>query len=202
MLHYTRCCQYHKILSSIRRWCAMLSHSLPARSLSGRAASLKTLPEGAGSRRPERLISLAFLAISPAISGVGSIFLPALRETARGRPQEAGALASAFAPRTVRGGDPSRIRPRAVAAGRRPARRTHRALLARATRRRAQCRQITGDAGGVDAEIAAPHSRGGAQIDAAAEARRSYADYDVVGETKPAAPVASLDPAGCRARSP
>jgi hypothetical protein len=89
-----------------------------------------------------------------------------------------------------------------VAAGRRPARRAHRALLTRAARRRAQCRQITGDAGGVDAEIAAPHSRGGAQIDAAAEARRSYADYDVVGETKPAAPVASLDPAGCRARSP
>src|SRR6266446_3386299 len=58
----------------------MLSHSLPARSLSGREASLRTLPEGAEGRRSKRLIWLALPAIGPAISGVGSIFLPALRE--------------------------------------------------------------------------------------------------------------------------
>ncbi len=62
----------------------MLSHSLPARSLNGREASLRMLPEGAEGRRSKWLISRALLAIGPAISGVGSIFLPALRETARG----------------------------------------------------------------------------------------------------------------------
>jgi len=60
----------------------MLSHSLPARSLNGREASLRMLPEGAEGRRSKWLISRALLAIGPAISGVGSIFLPALRETA------------------------------------------------------------------------------------------------------------------------
>ncbi len=63
----------------------MLSHSLPARSLSGRPASLRTLPEGAGCRLPKGLISRALLAIKAAISGVRWIFLPALRETAAGR---------------------------------------------------------------------------------------------------------------------
>jgi len=60
----------------------MLSHSLPARSLSGREASLRMLPEDAEGRRSKRLISRTLLAIGLAISGAGSIFLPALRETA------------------------------------------------------------------------------------------------------------------------
>src|SRR6266850_6093902 len=84
MAHHTRRCQYSKIRSSIGRWCVMLSHSLPARSLNGREASLRMLPEGAEGRCSKRLISRALLAIGPAISGVGWIFLPALRETAPG----------------------------------------------------------------------------------------------------------------------
>jgi len=58
----------------------MLGHSLPASSLSGREASLRTLPEGAEGWRSKWLISRALLAVGTAISGVGSIFLPALRE--------------------------------------------------------------------------------------------------------------------------
>jgi len=60
----------------------MLSHSLPACSLSGREASLRTLPEGAEGRRSKQLILRALPAIGTAISGLGSIFLPALTEAA------------------------------------------------------------------------------------------------------------------------
>jgi hypothetical protein len=54
--------------------------SLPARSLRGRPASLRTVPDGAGGLLRKRLICHALLAKRPAISGVESIFLPALRE--------------------------------------------------------------------------------------------------------------------------
>jgi hypothetical protein len=68
----------------------MLHHSLPARSLGGRPASLRTLPEGAGCRIPKGLISRALLASKAALSSVRWIFLPALRETAGGRGLRAG----------------------------------------------------------------------------------------------------------------
>jgi len=68
----------------------MLHHSLPARSLGSRPASLRTLPEGAAYRIPKGLISRALPAIKAAISRVRWIFLPALRETAGGRGLRAG----------------------------------------------------------------------------------------------------------------
>jgi hypothetical protein len=54
--------------------------SLPARSLRGRPASLRTVPDGAGCLLRKRLIWHGLLVIGPAISGVEPIFLPALRE--------------------------------------------------------------------------------------------------------------------------
>ena len=68
----------------------MLHHSLPARSLGSRPASLRMLPEGAEGRRSKWLISRALPAIKAAISRVRWIFLPALRETAGGRGLRAG----------------------------------------------------------------------------------------------------------------
>jgi hypothetical protein len=53
---------------------------LPARSLRGRPASLRTVPDGAGVLLRKRLIWRALLVMRSAISGVGPIFLPALRE--------------------------------------------------------------------------------------------------------------------------
>jgi hypothetical protein len=55
--------------------------SLPARSLRGRPASLRTVPDGARGLLRKRLIWRALLVIRPAISGVEPIFLPALRES-------------------------------------------------------------------------------------------------------------------------
>jgi hypothetical protein len=54
--------------------------SLPARSLRGRPASLRTFPDAAGYLLRKRLIWRVLLVIRPAISGVAPIFLPALRE--------------------------------------------------------------------------------------------------------------------------
>jgi hypothetical protein len=61
--------------------------SLPARSLRGRSASLRTVPDGAGGLLRKRLILLALLVMRPAISGVGAIFLPGLREKAFQQPK-------------------------------------------------------------------------------------------------------------------
>src|SRR6516162_4753397 len=75
--------QYEIIIKKIesqKRRCVMPRFSLPARSLRGRPASLRTFPEGVWSRLPKRLILLALLAIGRAILGTQSIFLPALRE--------------------------------------------------------------------------------------------------------------------------
>jgi protein SCO1 len=54
--------------------------SLPAPSLRGRPASLRTVADGAACLLCKQLIWHALLVIRPAISGVGRIFLPALRE--------------------------------------------------------------------------------------------------------------------------
>jgi hypothetical protein len=54
--------------------------SLPARSLRGRPASLRTFPDGVGCLLRKRLIRRTLLEMRPAISGVEPIFLPALRE--------------------------------------------------------------------------------------------------------------------------
>jgi hypothetical protein len=56
---------------------------LPARSLRGRPASLRTVPDGAGGLLRKRLIWLALLVMRPAISEVEPIFLPTLRERGR-----------------------------------------------------------------------------------------------------------------------
>jgi hypothetical protein len=58
--------------------------SLPARSLRGRPASLRTFPDGARGLLRKRLILRALLAMRRAISGVEPIFLPALRERRSG----------------------------------------------------------------------------------------------------------------------
>jgi hypothetical protein len=58
--------------------------SLPARSLRGRPASLRTVPDGAGYLLRKRLIWLDSRVIRPAIWGVEPIFLPALRERGQG----------------------------------------------------------------------------------------------------------------------
>src|SRR5258708_9894595 len=55
----------------------MLCHSLPACSLRGRPASLRTFPEGDGGRLRNLLI---FRILFEVISGARSIFLPALTE--------------------------------------------------------------------------------------------------------------------------
>jgi hypothetical protein len=54
--------------------------SLPARSLRGRPASLRTVPDSAGCLLRKRLIWHGLLVMRPVISGVEPIFLPALRE--------------------------------------------------------------------------------------------------------------------------
>src|SRR5258705_12589056 len=54
--------------------------SLPARSLRGRPASLRTFPDGAGCRFSKCLIWWVLLAIRRTVSGTRSFFLPALRE--------------------------------------------------------------------------------------------------------------------------
>jgi hypothetical protein len=58
----------------------MPGFSLPARSLRGRSASLRSFPDDGWTRVSKSLISRLLLAIGRAISGVESIFLPALRE--------------------------------------------------------------------------------------------------------------------------
>src|SRR5215471_3671378 len=62
---------------------------------------------------------------------------------------------------------------------------------------RAQRREVSPNALGIDPEIAAPIARRRAQVDAAARACRSDADDDIVGKAHPAASLARLDPA-CR----
>jgi hypothetical protein len=54
--------------------------SLPARSLRGRPASLRTFADAAGCLLRKRLIWRALSVMRPAIPGVEPIFLPALRE--------------------------------------------------------------------------------------------------------------------------
>src|SRR3984893_13094445 len=65
----------------------MRGHSLPARSLRGQQASLRTFSDGARCRLAKQLIARMLLAIRRSISGVEPIFLPALRE---GRSKPAG----------------------------------------------------------------------------------------------------------------
>src|SRR3974390_2576397 len=70
---------------------------VPARSLRGRSASLRTLPDGVGNLVPKRLISQVLSASRSAILVIESIFLPALRESgsieAPGAPGEYGVAA-------------------------------------------------------------------------------------------------------------
>jgi hypothetical protein len=65
---------------SQERWCVVPGVSLPAPSLRGRSASLRTFPEDFRSRISKRLISQVFSTVKPVLSAVKSIFLPALRE--------------------------------------------------------------------------------------------------------------------------
>jgi hypothetical protein len=66
-------------------WRRVMSRlSLPARSLRGRPASLRTVPDGAGGLLRKLLICRVLLVMRPAISGVEPIFLPALRERGQG----------------------------------------------------------------------------------------------------------------------
>jgi hypothetical protein len=58
--------------------------SLPAGSLRGRPASLRTVPDCAGGPLRKQLIWRALLVMRSAISGVEPIFLPALREPGHG----------------------------------------------------------------------------------------------------------------------
>src|SRR5215470_3478881 len=74
--------RYDAIMKTQR--CVMSRLSLPARSLRGRPASLRTVPDGAGCLLRKQLIWQALLVIRPAISGVEPIFLPALRERGKG----------------------------------------------------------------------------------------------------------------------
>src|ERR1700741_1947370 len=62
----------------------MFRLSLPARSLRGRPASLRTVPDGAGYLLRKQLFWRALLVMRPAISAVEPIFLPALRERRSG----------------------------------------------------------------------------------------------------------------------
>jgi hypothetical protein len=59
-------------------WCPGVS--LPAPSLRGPSASLRTFPEDFGSRISKHLISQVFSTVKPVLSSVKSIFLPAPRE--------------------------------------------------------------------------------------------------------------------------
>src|SRR5437660_12217182 len=65
----------------------MLGFCVPVPSLSGRSASLSVLPERAAGRFLKHLIWRILLVIGRPVSGVASIFLPALRE---GRSKPAG----------------------------------------------------------------------------------------------------------------
>src|SRR5260370_37814779 len=65
----------------------MLGFCVPVPSLSGRSASLSVLPERAAGWFLKRLIWRILLVIERPVCGVGSIFLPALRE---GRSKPAG----------------------------------------------------------------------------------------------------------------
>src|SRR5438128_8439333 len=65
----------------------MLGFCVPAPSLSGRSASLRVLPERVAGWFLKRLIWRILLVIERPVCGVGSIFLPALRE---GRSKPAG----------------------------------------------------------------------------------------------------------------
>src|ERR1700747_2057420 len=62
------------ITTEQRRWCAMISESLPAGSLRGRPASLRTFPERACHRRPKPLIWRMLSAIRRASSGLSRFF--------------------------------------------------------------------------------------------------------------------------------
>src|SRR6266446_10422793 len=62
------------ITTGQRRWCAMVSEALPARSLRGRPASLRTFPERACYHLPKPLIWRVLLAIRSAISGPKRFF--------------------------------------------------------------------------------------------------------------------------------
>jgi hypothetical protein len=64
--------------------------SLPARSLRGRRASLRTVPDGTGCLLHKGLIWRALFVMRPAISGVETIFLPALRERGDDRSRDGG----------------------------------------------------------------------------------------------------------------
>ena len=63
--------------------------SLPARSLRGRPASLRTVPDGAGCLLCKRLIWHTLLVMRPPISCVEPIFHPALRERGQGGAADA-----------------------------------------------------------------------------------------------------------------
>jgi hypothetical protein len=80
-------CQYEKCdyinhisVMSQERWCVVPGVSLPAPSLRGRSASLRTFPDDFRSRISKRLISRVFSTVKPVLSAVKSIFLPALKE--------------------------------------------------------------------------------------------------------------------------
>jgi hypothetical protein len=73
---------YDAIINIRRR--IMSRFSLPARSLRGRPASLRTVPDGAGCLLRKWLFWRALLVMRPAILGGGPIFLPALRERGQG----------------------------------------------------------------------------------------------------------------------
>jgi hypothetical protein len=74
--------RYDAMMKPRRRVMSRLS--LPARSLRGRSASLRTVADGAGYLLRKWLIWRALLVMRPAISGVEPIFLPALRERRSG----------------------------------------------------------------------------------------------------------------------
>ena len=76
---------YNSNESSAPRHVLMSRPSLPARSLRGRPASLRTVPDGAGVLLRKPLIWRVLLVIRPVISSVEKIFLPALRERGSGR---------------------------------------------------------------------------------------------------------------------
>jgi hypothetical protein len=62
----------------------MFGLSLPARSLRGRSASLRSVPDNAGDLLRKPLIWHALLVVRSAILSVEPIFLPALRERGQG----------------------------------------------------------------------------------------------------------------------
>src|SRR5436309_350799 len=74
--------------------------SLPASSLRDRGGLPHHIPEGMWSRLPEHLIWRILFAIGPVITGTRQIFLPALREGARGAAALAISRDTAGLPRT------------------------------------------------------------------------------------------------------